>query len=192
MLGVSSVQPLHYNTMLEPREERPPPKGFLKVFERPSCMSCSRFKSNFNKDERDTVESPGMGLKELYLERKRVDVVPTCAFLGKVPSHKRLWGIKSCEGYDPRPVWDFAMPNAVAKEGSGAMLMAPSNSRPTRKSEPRDVVVLIPPGQSAIIVPPRPSSAGGGCQPKPPDLGSNQNLGDGPVDARRLANAEEA
>lgn len=148
----SSTQSLRYNAM---SEQQPGfARGSRPVHQKPSCLSCTRLKHHFDQEEADSVERLEMGLNDLAKARVKVSVEPTCSFLGRAPSSKRMWGIKACEGYDPRPSWDFALPNKVGKESSGAMIMAPSNSKPTRKAEPRHVVVIVPPRQDAIIVPP--------------------------------------
>ena len=119
---------------------------------RPCCLSCKRLNMAMDRpDEDEGGTAP-----------------PGCVFAGGVPTSQLMYGYEQCVGFDPRPPWDFTVPNAVHVQESGAVLVAPSTPViPPRRRAPIEVTLIVPPNEVAIIVPPpKPAprnNQSGGC-----------------------------
>lgn len=81
------------------------------------------------------------------------DPPASCAFLGgKEPPHVLIWGIKQCQGFDPRPMSSYReVHESERSKESGAVILPPPSRVAKRGRGRRD--------GHALIVPPDPSEA---------------------------------
>ncbi len=127
---------------------------------RPCCLSCTRLDHRMGEPDEDEPK-PGRN--------------PTCGYLGRWPEYDLMYGQTQCDGYTPRPSWDFASPDDSMTLESGAVVALPMvrDLTPRRTRETREVVIIIPPDNTEPVFVVPPPDYG---KPKY-GLGDNQDIG---------------
>lgn len=118
------------------------------VMERPCCLSCTRLVHHMGGLDEDEE-----GFSEVLATK------PLCPYIGAWPGHDLMYGMAQCEGYSPRPSWDYVSPEDSLVMDSGAVIAPPADRSQIRRPgrETREIVIIIPPEDlTAFIVAPPP------------------------------------